>query len=73
MIKVEVTFQVKTGTVKIEKLETEQKQIYALLTDVSFYQKDPKDIAATKARLKAIDDELQAAYQRWEFLENLQE
>ncbi len=56
---------------KIEKLEAEQNEIYAQLTDITFYQKDPKQIAKTKARLAAIETELQAANERWEYLEAL--
>jgi ATP-binding cassette subfamily F protein uup len=58
---------------KIEKLEAEQKELYAALTDTNFYQKDPKDIAKAKNRLTTLEDELHAAYERWEYLENLPE
>jgi len=34
----------------IEKIEAEQKEIYALLADFKFYEKDPAEIAKTKAR-----------------------
>ncbi|MBU4414773.1 MAG: ABC transporter ATP-binding protein, partial [Proteobacteria bacterium] len=54
---------------KLEKLESEQKEIYRLLADGTFYQKDPKKIAQAKARLKSLDVELQAAFARWEYLE----
>ncbi len=56
---------------KIEKLELEQKEIYALLTDISFYLKDPKEIAKAKARLAVLEIELEEANGRWEYLENL--
>jgi ATP-binding cassette subfamily F protein uup len=56
---------------KIEKLESEQKEIYAQLTDISFYQQDPKQIAQTKARLAELETDLQEATTRWEYLENL--
>lgn len=56
---------------KIEKLEAEEKELYALCTDLNFYQKDPKDIAQTKARLEAVGEELRQAYERWEYLETI--
>ncbi len=56
---------------KIEKLESEQNEIYAQLTDISFYQKDPAQIAQTKARLAAIETEIQTANDRWEYLESI--
>lgn len=56
---------------KIEKLEAEQKEIYVLLTDISFLQKDPKQVAKAKERLAALETELQEASDRWEYLENI--
>jgi len=58
---------------KIEKLEEEQKTIYALLADFSFYQRDPEEISLTKARSAALSDELQKAYERWNYLDELAE
>ena len=55
----------------IEKLETEQKEIYARLGDVVFCQKEGREIARMKGRLPEIEKELLAVYQRWEELENL--
>jgi len=55
---------------KIEQLETERENIFTLLSDINFYQRDPKEIASTKARLEAVEDELLVAYQRWELLED---
>jgi hypothetical protein len=54
---------------KIEKLESEQEEIFIMLADINFYQKDPKDIARVNARLEALAQELLEAYQRWEYLE----
>jgi len=58
---------------KIEKLEEEQKALYGLLADFSFYQRDPVQIAQTKARCASLSDELREAYARWEYLEELLE
>ena len=57
----------------IEKMEAEQKEIYALLADFNFYQKDPAEVAKTKARSEFLSNELAKAYARWEYLEELSE
>ncbi|MFH1281987.1 MAG: ATP-binding cassette domain-containing protein [Candidatus Omnitrophota bacterium] len=57
----------------IEKMEAEQKEIYALLADFNFYQKGAAEIAKTEARLEFLSQELQKAYARWEYLEELSE
>lgn len=54
---------------EIEKLEAEQDALYTLLADIHFYEKDPKEIAQTKARLETVEDELLRALERWEYLE----
>jgi ATP-binding cassette subfamily F protein uup len=54
----------------IDKIEAEQKEIYALLADFNFYQKDPAEIAKTKARSEFLSDELEKAYERWGYLED---
>jgi len=54
---------------RIEKLEAEQEEIFAVLSDVSFYQKDPKEIARVNARSEVLAQELLEVYQRWEYLE----
>jgi len=56
---------------EIEKMEAEQKQLYALLADFKFYEKDPAEIASTKARSEFLSNELAKAYARWEYLEEL--
>ena len=55
----------------IEKLETEHAKLYETLADITFYQKDPKEVAKTQARADVVDEELLRAYKRWEYLENL--
>ena len=54
---------------QIEKLEEEQAKLYEVLAEISFYQKDPKEVAQTQARSEALDAELLRAYERWEYLE----
>lgn len=56
---------------RIEKLEAEQKGIYALLADLAFYQREPEEIQRARDRSKELSEELQRAYQRWEYLEDL--
>lgn len=53
---------------QIEKLEAEQKNIFDLMADPAFYQKDAKEIAQTKKRLEEIETELPQLYARWENL-----
>ncbi len=55
----------------IEKIETEQKEIYALLADFNFYQKNAAEITKTKTRSEFLSQELKKAYERWEHLEEL--
>ncbi|MFA6350334.1 MAG: ATP-binding cassette domain-containing protein [Candidatus Omnitrophota bacterium] len=57
----------------IEKIETEQKGIYALLADFNFYQKEPEEIEKTKARSEFLSKELEKTYERWGYLEELSE
>ncbi len=58
---------------KIEQLEAEQKALYALFADISFYQKAPAERAQVEARSEALSTELDQANQRWEYLESLSE
>ena len=41
------------------------------MADPAFYRKDGDEIAEAKARLEALEQELAAAYERWEALEAL--
>lgn len=54
---------------KIEKFETEQQELYAMLSDGDFYKKDSKEIAQIKERLEEVEDELLVVFERWEQLE----
>jgi ABC transport system ATP-binding/permease protein len=56
---------------QIETLEAEQQHLYQALSDPAFYQQGGSAIAGAKARLEALEQELAAAYQRWETLEAL--
>jgi len=56
---------------KIEALETEQKNLYQAMSDPSFYQQAGDEIASSKARLEALEQEIETACLRWEELESL--
>ena len=58
---------------KIEQLEEEQKTLYNLFADFSFYQRDPAEISQTKSRSAFLSEELQKAYKRWDYLAELAE
>jgi len=53
----------------IVKLEARQEEIHALMAESSFYSQDSDIIAKKVAELKAVEEELRAAYERWETLE----
>lgn len=54
---------------KIEALETEQEQLQQRTSQADFYQQDKDSVAEALARLSAVNEELDEAYQRWEALE----
>ena len=58
---------------KIGKLEEEQKTLYSLFADFSFYQRDPAEISQVKARSVFLSEELQKAHERWDYLAELAE
>ncbi|MFZ2445009.1 MAG: ATP-binding cassette domain-containing protein [Syntrophobacteraceae bacterium] len=55
----------------IENLEAEQKDLYRSMSDPSFYRLNGPEIAGAKARLEAVERELEDAYKRWETLDAL--
>lgn len=57
--------------VTIEQMETQREELYTMLADPGFYQKDPKEIATVKARLESLEDNLLTSFERWEYLESL--
>ncbi len=56
---------------KIQRLEAEQAQLTALISDPALFQRDKEQSTRTLARLQSIGVELEAAYARWDALENL--
>lgn len=56
---------------KIEELESGYEKLTAIVTDANFYQKEPAFVAEQLAKLKTVETEINAAYTRWEELENI--
>jgi ATP-binding cassette subfamily F protein uup len=56
---------------KIEALETEQKELFAILSDPLFYKKEKDAIAGVKSDLDRVEREIETAYRRWEELETM--
>lgn len=56
---------------KIDDLETEQKRLYEVLGDVATYKNENSDIADLQKQLTSLETELDALYERWEQLEEL--
>ena len=56
----------------IEALETEQNEIHEKMADPELYR-DKEAIVKAKARLAEVETELSDAYERWEYLESVEE
>ena len=56
---------------RIEALEAEQHRLTAAMADPAFYQRDSAEIAQAANRHRELEEELAAAYARWEELENI--
>ena len=54
---------------KIEALESEQKELFAILSDPLFYKKEKDEITGVKSDLDRVEREIETAYRRWEELE----
>jgi ATP-binding cassette subfamily F protein uup len=55
---------------KIQKLESEQEKLYAILSDPSYYQKDRGVIAETQTQADTLAQNIRDLYARWEHLES---
>jgi len=55
---------------KIEALESEQKELFAILSDPLFY-KIKGEIAGVKSDLDRVEQEIETSYRRWEELETI--
>jgi ATP-binding cassette subfamily F protein uup len=56
---------------KIEALESEQKELFAILSDPLFYKKEKDEIAGVKSDFDRVEREIETAYRRWEELETM--
>jgi len=55
---------------KIEALESEQEALFKTVSDPLFYKKGKAEIAGVKSDLMRVEQEIEAAYQRWEELDS---
>ena len=55
---------------RIAALEDEQIALHARMADPALYQSAPQEVAQIKARMEALDGEIEAAMLRWEELES---
>ncbi len=58
---------------RIAGLEEEQETLHQNLADPEFYRTAGAEVATINARLELLEQELAAAYQRWEELEGIRE
>jgi ATP-binding cassette subfamily F protein uup len=56
---------------RIEILESQRRDLHEAMADPAFYQRPGPEIAQGNAKLSALEQELVAAYERWEALEAL--
>ncbi|MFH2137867.1 MAG: ATP-binding cassette domain-containing protein [Candidatus Omnitrophota bacterium] len=63
--------ELKNLPVKIEKMETEQAQIFQVMSQSEFYKKDKKEIKQLNEKVEQIKADLPALYKRWEELEGI--
>jgi ATP-binding cassette subfamily F protein uup len=56
---------------RIDALENEQAELHQRMADPSFYRESGDQVATAKARLAALENELEQAYVRWGALEEL--
>ena len=56
---------------RIEALEAEQGELHKLMSEADFYRQPGDKIAASMERLEMVKRELEACYERWQFLESV--
>jgi ATP-binding cassette subfamily F protein uup len=54
----------------IQRLEAEQAELAAAIADPEFFRRSPADTTAALRRMDAVEQELEAAFSRWEALES---
>ena len=55
---------------RIDIMESEQKNLYALVSDPNFYKKGKEEAISTQKHLQELEQKIEAAYLRWENLES---
>ena len=63
--------ELKNLPVKIEKMESEQAQIFKVMSQPEFYKKDKNEIKQLNEKVEQIKADLPALYKRWEELERI--
>ncbi|MBF0484395.1 MAG: ATP-binding cassette domain-containing protein [Candidatus Omnitrophica bacterium] len=61
--------ELETLPAKIEELEAKREAFYEKMAEPEFFKQNAVKISEAKLQLENIEDELLAAFQRWEFLE----
>ena len=56
---------------KIEALEAKQQEWYRLMSDPAFYQRPGAEVADARSHLETLEKDIEAASNRWEYLETL--
>jgi ATP-binding cassette subfamily F protein uup len=56
---------------RIEELEHAVRELHEAMADPAFYRKERDEIARASARLEVMEQELAAAYERWQTLEEI--
>jgi ABC transport system ATP-binding/permease protein len=57
----------------IESLEAEREGIYESLADPDFYRQEGNRVPESEARIREIENEITAAYERWDILESIRQ
>ncbi len=55
---------------QIEAMETEQEELHTTMADPAFYRLGGENVTAARERLESLNRDLEAAYGRWETLED---
>jgi ABC transport system ATP-binding/permease protein len=54
---------------RLQALEAELDEMHRAMAAPDFYRQDPAEVIGAKARLRSLEEDIAAAYQRWEELE----
>jgi ATP-binding cassette subfamily F protein uup len=57
---------------KIDRLESRQQELFALMTAPDFFKRNAEEINALKKELARIEADIETAFERWQALEALQ-